>query len=82
MDGIYSGKEMMELEKLLKLPTGTELQVGLEFRGKLEKLEHVIWTPDVDIWRVYFQNGDPVVSVDASRREIKLVEESDGTPVC
>lgn len=42
----------------------------------------MIWTPDVDIWRVYFQNGDPVVSIDVSRREIKLVEESDGTPVC
>lgn len=82
----------MELEQLLRLPTGTELQVGLEFRGKLEKLEHVVWTPEVDIWRVYFQNGDPVVCVDASIREIKLAEDrvvevkeeedSDGTPIC
>lgn len=77
MDGIYNGLETMELEKLLKLPTGTMLQVGLGFKGKLQKLEHVIWTPDVDIWRVYFMDGEPVISIDASIREIRLVEEEE-----
>ena len=77
MDGIYNGLETMELEKLLKLPTGTMLQVGLEFKGKLQKLEHVIWTPNVDIWRVYFMDGEPVISIDASIREIRLVEEEE-----
>ena len=53
------------------------LQVGLEFKGKLQKLEHVIWTPNVDIWRVYFMDGEPVISIDASIREIRLVEEEE-----
>ncbi len=76
MDGIYSGKEKkMKLEELLKLLPGTMLQVGLEFRGRLEKLEHLIQTDIVDLWRVYFKDGDPVVSVDASIREIKKIEE-------
>lgn len=83
MDGICNGLEIMKLEQLLKLRPGTKLQVGLNFKGRLEKLEHVIWTEEADIWRVYFTDGDPVDSVDTVIEDIRLIEEnSDGTPVC
>ena len=55
------------------------LRVGQEFEGRLEKLKHNCWTGDVDIWRVYFMNSEPVEYVDAEIEEIELI--SDDTSI-
>ena len=55
------------------------LRVGQEFEGRLEKLKHNCWTGDVDIWRVYFMNSEPVEYVDAAIEEIELI--SDDTSI-
>ena len=49
--------------------------MGLDFKGLVWKVEHIIETSEIDIWRVWFINQDPVVSVDASRNDIIVVEE-------
>ena len=60
---------------MLLLKPGDLIRVGLDFSGKFEKIEHLIKTDLVDLWRVYFLDGDPVVSVDASLREVVKIEE-------
>jgi len=47
----------------------------LDFKGLVWKIEHIIETPEIDIWRVWFINQNPVVSVDASRNDITVIEE-------
>ena len=63
---------------MLLLKRGDLIRVGLNFSGKFEKIEHVIKTDITDIWRVYFVNGDPVVSVDSDLRQVERINE-DGT---
>lgn len=75
MGGIYSGKEKMTKEEIQEIKYGTQVQVGLDFKGLVWKVEHIIETSEIDIWRVWFINQDPVVSVDASRNDIIVVEE-------
>lgn len=78
MDGIYSGREKMTKKELQEIKYGTPVQAGLDFKGLVWKVEHIIETPETDLWRVWFINQEPVVSVDMDARKII---EIDGTHI-
>lgn len=65
----------------MEIKSGSLVQVGLDYRGRVKKIEHLIEASMGDVWRVWFYGETPVVSVDVSSYQIKLIEE-DGTCVC
>lgn len=66
----------MTKKELQEIKYGTPVQAGLDFKGLVWKVEHIIETPEIDLWRVWFINQDPVVSVDISAGKIKEIDGS------
>ena len=65
----------------MAIKSGSLVQVDLDFKGRVKKIEHLIEASMGDVWRVWFYGETPVVSVDASSYQIKLIEEYD-TRIC
>lgn len=46
----------------------------MDFKGKLKRIDHVIEVDMGDIWRVWFEDGDPVINCDCTTVDIKVIE--------
>jgi hypothetical protein len=75
MGGIYNGREKMTREEIQDLKYGTPVQVGLDFKGLVWKVELVVKATMGEIWRVWFIDQYPVRTIEANISQIKIIED-------